>query len=321
VRGAGIEAFSGAVKLLNLEEPRAVAQDELLIDVKVAGVGNWDEIARVGGWDLGRRPPMALGVEAAGIVRAVGRDAGGFKVGDRALAHSAPFRHQGAWAQQFIVPAAAAALLPEAVPFEAAGGFPVPALTADQSLRDCIALVPGQTVLINGAGGVTGNLLVQLAAISGAKVIATASAKSAKRAQQSGAALVVDYSSPKWPTEVRAATGGEGVDAAVNAVPQQARAVLKLVRDNGRLATITSDPPAKTRGIEVSQIFVAPDGARLQRLVAMLAIGALDIEMSAVYPLAAAAQALEHVGRGSGGGTVVLRVDGKDDEPEPACAG
>ena len=313
MKGAGIETFSGAVKLLDFEEPGALAEDELLIDVKAAGVGNWDEIARVGGWDLGRRPPMALGVQAAGIVRAVGSEIGGFKVGQRVLTHSAPFRRQGAWAQQFIVPVVAVALQPDAVPFDAAGGFPVPALTADQALRDGIALEPGQTVLINGAGGVTGNLLVQLAAISGAKVMATASAKSAKRAQQSGAALVVDYGSPKWRTEVRTSTGGEGVDAAVNAVPQQASAVLELVHDNGKLTTITSDPPASTRGIEVSQIYVAPDGVRLKRLVAMLASGGLDLDVRAAYPLAAAAEALEHVRRGSGGGTVVLRVDGQAD--------
>ncbi len=193
VEGAGIEAFSGAVKLLEFEGPGALAVDELVIDVKSAGVGNWDEIARVGGWDLGRRPPMALGVQAAGIVRAVGADAGGFKVGDLVLTHSAPFRYQGAWAQHFVVPVAAVAAQPPGVPFDAAGGFPVPALTADQALRDGIALGPGQTVLINGAGGVTGNLLVQLAAIAGAKVIATAGAKSANRAQQAGAALVVAY--------------------------------------------------------------------------------------------------------------------------------
>jgi NADPH:quinone reductase-like Zn-dependent oxidoreductase len=53
----------------------------------------------------------------------------------------------------------------------------------------------------------------------------------------------------------------------------------------------------------------------LQRLVAMLASGVLNIEMRAVYPLAAAAEALEHVRRGSGGGTVVLRVDSLDDGP------
>jgi NADPH:quinone reductase-like Zn-dependent oxidoreductase len=317
VKGAGIEAFSDDVRLLNLGDPRTLEADELLIDVQAAGVGNWDEIARVGGWDLGRRPPMALGVQAAGLALAIGRDVGGFQVGDRVLAHSAPLRDQGAWAQQFIVPASAAARLPATVPFERAGGFPVPALTADQALHDGIAVARGQTVLVHGAGGVTGNLLVQIAAISGAKVIATASPSSARRAEQSGAGLVVDYRSPRWAAEVRGFTGGQGVDAAVNAVPGQATVIVDLVRDKGRLATITSDPPESARGITVSQIFVAPDGARLERLAAALASGALSLEVSAAYPLAGAAEALEHVRRGSGGGTIVLGVDGRYGRPGP----
>jgi NADPH:quinone reductase-like Zn-dependent oxidoreductase len=318
VKGAGIEAFSAEVKLLELSDPRAVEPDELLIEVRAAGVGNWDEIARVGGWDLGRRPPMALGVQAAGVVRAVGRDAGGFTVGDRVIALSAPFRDQGAWAQQFVVPASAAAMLPPTVPFEPAGGFPVPALTADQALLVGIAISRGQSVLVHGAGGVTGNLLVQIAAISGAKVIATASAQSAKRTEQCGATLVVDYRSPNWFAEVRNWTAGQGVDGAVNAVPGQAQVILDLVRDHGRLATITSDPPASVRGIDVSQIYVAADGTRLQRLVGTLASGALTLETSAVYPLAAAAEALEHVRRGSGGGSIVLDVEGLDDHMRTA---
>ena len=257
---------------------------------------------------------MAPGVEAAGVVSGVGREAGPFKVGDRVVAQSAPFRYQGAWAEQFVVPASAAAIVPPKVPFETAGGFPVPALTANQALRDGIAISDGEVVLVNGAGGVTGNLLVQLAAQSGARVIATASGHSARRAQQSGAAVVVDYHSPDWFAQIRAATGGHGVDGAVNAVPGQAGVVLELVRDGGRLATITSDPPPTVRGVEVQQIYVSPDGAELKALVARLASAAINLAVTAVYPLTAAAAALDHVRRGSAGGTVVLRINGADAE-------
>jgi len=53
---------------MELPGPGELRPDELLIEVRSAGAGNWDEIARTGGWDLGRQPPMALGVEAAGVV-------------------------------------------------------------------------------------------------------------------------------------------------------------------------------------------------------------------------------------------------------------
>ncbi|HEX8857034.1 MAG TPA: alcohol dehydrogenase catalytic domain-containing protein, partial [Thermoleophilaceae bacterium] len=71
VRAAGIEQFGDAVETLELAEPRALHDGEVLIEVRAAGVANWDDIVRVGDWDVGRRPPMALGVEAAGVVAAV----------------------------------------------------------------------------------------------------------------------------------------------------------------------------------------------------------------------------------------------------------
>jgi len=74
MRAAGIDAFGDAVRMLDLSPPSAPAPDEVVISVRAAGVGNWDEIVRVGDWDVGHRPPLALGVEAAGIVDAVGED-------------------------------------------------------------------------------------------------------------------------------------------------------------------------------------------------------------------------------------------------------
>ena len=90
------------VELLDLPAPRDLRPDELLDEVHAAGVGHWDDIARLGGWDLGRRPPMALGVEAAGVVLAVGEGPVSFKPGDRVVAHSAPLRDQGAWSEQLV---------------------------------------------------------------------------------------------------------------------------------------------------------------------------------------------------------------------------
>lgn len=72
MRAAGIRRYSAPVELLELARPSALRADEVLVDVARCGVGNWDEIARTGGWDLGRQPPMALGVEAAGLVAGIG---------------------------------------------------------------------------------------------------------------------------------------------------------------------------------------------------------------------------------------------------------
>lgn len=99
---------------------------------------------------------------------------GSLAAGDRLMTHSLPLRAQGTWAEWFVAAAADVAAVPDAVPFDIAAAMPVPALTADQALRDALDAPPGATLLVHGAGGVTGTLTGQLARHLGAEVIATA---------------------------------------------------------------------------------------------------------------------------------------------------
>lgn len=307
MRAAGVRELGGSVELLELPGPRALRADEILLDVRACGVGNWDEFVRTGGWDTGARPPMALGVEAAGIVAAAGSSASGIAVGDRVTTHSLPLRDQGTWAEAFIAAAEHVAPIAPDVPFDVAAALPVPALTADQALADALNVQPGQTVLVHGASGVTGGLLVQLAAHLGATVIATASARAADRLLTIGAAHVLDYHQPDWPAQVRALTSG-GADAAANAAPAGSRDAVRAVRDGGRLATITADPPPPERGIAVRTVVVEPDGARLSRLAGLAAQGALTVSVGEPLALEQAAAALDEVRRGAHGAAIVLRV-------------
>jgi len=307
VRAAGIRQYSGPVEPLELPGPGELRPDEVLVGVRCCGVGNWDEIARTGGWDLGRQPPMALGVEVAGVVARAGGAVAGFAAGDRVMTHSLPLRAQGGWAEWFVAAAADVAVVPDAVPFEAAAALPVPALTADQVLRGALGAGPGATVLVNGASGVTGMLLVALARHLGAEVIATAGAGSAARVVAAGAGHVLDRRSPGWPGQVRALTAGRGADLAVNAAPGGAARALGAVKDGGRLVTITSDPPGAERGVEVTQVYVAPDGPRLARLGELLAAGTISVTVRAPFPLGHAAEALTCLHQGTNGQAVVLQ--------------
>jgi NADPH:quinone reductase-like Zn-dependent oxidoreductase len=105
MRAAGVRRIGGPVELLQLPPPRALRADEVEIDVQACGVGNWDEFVRTGGWDTGAHPPMALGVEAAGLVAAVGDSVDGVSVGDVVTTHSLPLCEQGSWAEKFIAAA------------------------------------------------------------------------------------------------------------------------------------------------------------------------------------------------------------------------
>jgi len=295
MRAAGVERIGSAIQPLELPEPGPPRAGEVLLEVRASGVGNWDEFVRTGGWDTGARPPMALGVEAAGLVVSVGTGVRRLRPGDAVTTHSLP---AGSWAERFIAAADHVTAIPAGMPMTVAAALPVPALTADQAL-DALAVRPGETVLVNGAGGVTGGVLVRLAAHRGARVIATAGRDERPRAL--GAAYVLDYHEPDWPERVRAMGGA---DAAVNAARSGSADAVRAVRDGGRLATITADLPPPERGIALSDIVVVPDGARLARLVPLLAAGVITVGPS--FPLAEAAAAMARLQQGTHGAAVVL---------------
>jgi NADPH:quinone reductase-like Zn-dependent oxidoreductase len=293
--------------MLELAGPAPPASDEVVISVRAAGVANWDEFVRSGQWDVGRQPPMALGVAAAGVVEAIGDDVSNVAPDDEVLTHPVPLRHQGTWAEWLVAPAAAVASKPAGVAWEEAAAFPVPALTADQALAEVAPDAAGEWVLVHGAGGVTGGLIVQLAASRGATVVATAGPRSAARVAGYGAALVLDYHDPEWPVQVREASPARrGVGGAVNAAPGGAAVALQAVADDGRLATITGDPPAPERGVGVSNVYVRADGEALAVLASALDDGLLSVDVAARLPLTDAAAALDSAVSGRGGAIVLV---------------
>ncbi len=135
LRAAGIEAFGGDVALLERPEPPPLETGQVLIEVKAAGVGNWEEFVRTGGWDVGRVPPLALGVEAAGEVVGVGPEVEWPAAGAAVMTHPLPLPYQGCWAERLVAPAHLVAEKPRNASWAQAAAFPVPALTAAQALR------------------------------------------------------------------------------------------------------------------------------------------------------------------------------------------
>jgi NADPH:quinone reductase-like Zn-dependent oxidoreductase len=308
MRAAGVGESGGQVELLDLPDPHSAGPDEVVIGVEVAGVGNWDDIVRNGEWNVGPTPPMALGVEVAGTVIEVGSQVTELRPGDHVLGHPLPLRDQGCWAERVVVDARLVVRKPLAVSWEVAAAFPVPALTAEQVLSESLKLARGETLLVHGAGGTTGGLIVQLAALRGVRVIATAGPSSAARVALAGAVEVVDYHDSGWPDRVRELNGGAGVDAAANTVRGGSPATILAVREGGRMATITGDPPEVNRGISVADVYVRPDAAQLAELSALLGDGRLNLTVGAALPLAEAAKALELAIAGASGGPVVLQV-------------
>src|SRR5215831_17131515 len=109
MRAAGITALGEPVEILEVDELAPPGADEVLVDVAAAGIGNWDELVRIGNWRIGGPAPMALGTEAAGTVAAVGSLVAEVREGDEVMTHPLPLRRHGTCAGKVLAPAATVA--------------------------------------------------------------------------------------------------------------------------------------------------------------------------------------------------------------------
>jgi NADPH:quinone reductase-like Zn-dependent oxidoreductase len=302
MKACGVSGADGDVVLLELPDPPSPCPGQILVAVEAAGVGAWDQLLSGAGWDVGLQPPAALGVEGAGRVLAVGADVNEVAVGDRVLAHEAPLPGgSGFWAERVLLTAAHAAPCPPGLrPVEAAA-LPVSGLTAAQALA-MLGVGRGQRLLVTNGAGNTGSLAIQLAAAMGVEVTATASASATDRLRGLGAAQVVDYHDLDWPDQAHGP-----FDGALTAAVGTAAAALPLVRDGGRLCSLTSDAPPSQRAITSTNLYVRPDAAQLARLAERLDEGRLRL-MPEPLPLQEGPAAFARVAAGRAGGRKLVLI-------------
>src|SRR5437764_14411116 len=114
MRAAGITALGKPVEIFEVDELATPTAGEIVIDVVAAGIGNWDELVRIGSWQIGGPVPMALGTEASGTVAAAGSGVADLRDGDEVMTHPPPLRRHGAWAGRGLAPAGTGAARPPA---------------------------------------------------------------------------------------------------------------------------------------------------------------------------------------------------------------
>jgi NADPH:quinone reductase-like Zn-dependent oxidoreductase len=180
-----------------------------------------------------RKAPLVPASDGAGEVVAVGGAVERLRPGDRVAASFFPAwrdgplsdahhastlggGQDGMLAEEVVLPEGAWLALPEQLSFEAAATLPCAGVTAYHALFEAAALRPGDTLLVQGTGGVS-IFALQLARAAGASVIVTSSSgEKRERALAMGAAHVIDYKAdPKWGETARSLTGGRGVDVVV----------------------------------------------------------------------------------------------------------
>ena len=243
--------------------------------------------------------------DVAGVITAVGADVSDWSVGDAVVGFLPPAA-AGAAAEYVAAPAETLAAAPRTGDLADAAALPSVGLAAWQALFEHADMKPGQSVLIDGAGGAVGGYAVQLADQAGATVTATASARSHDRIRSYGANRIVDYTV----TPIAQAVAGQRFDVVLHLAPtrpdlettspEEITQLLDLVADGGAfVSTTTSGPEDAGRGLRTVRVFTRSDPTQLAELVTRVDAGDLKIDvaerraltdLAAVHDLAAAGQ-------------------------------
>lgn len=283
-----------AIEIIDIATPEP-GPGEIRIRVAAAGVNPVDLQTRAGmfhelGW-INQPDHVGLGWDVAGTVTAVGEGAE-FAVGDRVAALSEGVdRALGGYAEEVVVPAGAAAVVPDGLALTDAATVPLNGLTAWQAV-DLLGAAEGRTLLVTGAAGGVGGYAVAFAAERGWRVTGLARSSDASFVTSAGAALITE------PTGSYDAV----VDAAV-----LADAAVALVRDGGHYVGVI--PPAVPDGlgrVRTEAVMVTADSAVLASVLASTASGVLPVRIHAVLPLEQASLAHKAVEAGGVRGRHVL---------------
>lgn len=226
----------------------------------------------------------------------------------------------GMLAEEVVLPEQAWVKIPSRYSFEQASTLPCAAVTAWHALFEAATVRPGDTVLVQGAGGVS-TFALQLARRAGATVIATSSSQEKRaRLAQMGAASTIDYKADaKWGETARTAAGAGGVDLVVEVggagTFDQSVASLRYGGQMSLLGILAgTQGPINTyaifhKNIGIRGVYVG-SVAMFERLVRVLDHSTIDPVIDRVFPFEDARAAYEHLASGRHFGKVVIRVAG-----------
>ena len=311
MRAVGVTRFGGPEVLQVVDIPGPVPDSgEIRIRVHAAAVNPTDTGLRSGLTAArfeGRPAPYVPGMDAAGVVDAIGPDTDtSLKVGDPVSAIVLPYGPTGgAYADLIVVPAESVVPAPSAADYPAASAFLMNALTARLALDD-LAIPPGGTVAVTGGAGALGGFAIQLAKADGLFVIADAASADEALVAEFGADEVVRRGDDVA-TRIRA-IAHQGVDGVVDGALLH-ELVLPAVRDGGGLAVVRGWEGPSERGITIHPIWVrraATDQARLIVLRDQAEAGTITMRVAAVLPAEQAAEAHRRLEAGGVRGRIVL---------------
>ena len=300
---------------------------QAMVRVEAAGVSFAEVQMLKGRYFMQPKFPFVPGYDLVGEVESIGEGVDAGLVGRRVAA----LTQTGSWAERVALPAKDLAPVPEGLdPAEAVAAV-TNGVTAWQMVHRAAKVRPGQTVLVHGASGGVGTLLVQLARLAGAKVIGTASASKHDHVRALGA-VPVDYKNDDVPERVRE-IAPEGVDAVFDHVGGPGLVdSYRMLRRGGTLVSYGSASTLDDAGHRlkpyapvIGRVLLwgaTPDGKRatfyyvqrwpklfkedLSAVLTLLAEGNIEAHVARRMPLEGAAKALGLLASGEASGKVVL---------------
>ncbi len=245
-----------------------------------------------------RRPrKTVLGSDITGVVEAVGSDVTHINVGDAVMGDLVLRNGGNGFAPYIAADADAFAHKPEYLSFIEAAAIPQAGAIAVQAMRDALKLQPGETILINGAGGSAGTFAIQLAKLMGATVTGVDSAAKQQLMRDLGAEYVLDY------RETDFTKTGERYDAILDLVSSRGpRALRRALTEKGRYVTVGGQTRrilqfalfGKLGGQPLSVLALQVAPKDLDYLNSLIEKGDVTVALDRVYPRSQLREALEY---------------------------
>ncbi|MEV0221493.1 zinc-binding dehydrogenase [Streptomyces sp. NPDC050704] len=295
---------------------------QVTIDAAYAGVNFADLKARAEGYRV-ESLPFVPGLEVSGRIRAVGHDVEGLRPGQAVAA----LTNGGAYAEVVVAEAATVFPLPRGVDLRTAATLPTVLPTAHALLHEVGRLRAGESVLVHGAAGGIGTVAGQLARAAGAGAVYGVVSAAAK----AGYALKYGYdevfTTDSFPSEVRRATGGRGVDLVLDPVGGDTlRRSLDTLAVFGRLVSFGNASGAEPWRVGQPELYVegrsvagfsilalarsAPEALRslTERAFRTVTDGTVELPVTAEFPLSEASAAHRLMGGRTSTGKLLLRM-------------
>ncbi|KAI5391383.1 uncharacterized protein LOC127108113 [Lathyrus oleraceus] len=302
---------------VEIGEPK---EGEVRVKNKAIGVNFIDVYFRQGVYKA-PSSPFTPGMEAVGIVTAVGAGRTGIQVGDLVGYAGQPM---GSYAEEQILPANKVIPIPSSIEPAVAASVLLKGMTAQFLLRRCFKVEPGHTILVHAAAGGVGSLLCQWANALGATVIGTVSNKEkAAQAKEDGCHHVIIYKEEDFVARVNEITSGAGVEVVYDSVGKDtfegSLASLKLRGYMVSFGQSSGSPdPVPLSSLAAKALFLTRPSLfqyvitrdelleAAGELFANVASGVLKIRVNHTYPLSEAAKAHEDLENRKTSGSVVL---------------